>query len=197
MTDEQLVARFIDGDTTAFNALARRWQRPIYNFILKYSGDREDAGDLCQKTMIRAFRSLDRLRDPDRFSSWLYQIAVNISRDGARNRKLRSTVPIDSRDPDILDGIREMATDGRDHPDAAAHGRDVRELLSRALQAIPEEQRVVVVMKEYQGLRFTEIAEALQIPINTAKSRMYYGLSALRKLFDQWKIDEEMLGYDM
>lgn len=91
----------------------------------------------------------------------------------------------------------ELADNAANRPDASAHRQDVRHLLEKALGSIPEEQRVVVVMKEYQGLKFTEIADALQVPINTVKSRMYYGLSALKKLFDQWNIDQEMLRYDV
>jgi len=70
-------------------------------------------------------------------------------------------------------------------------------LINRALQHLPEEQRVVIVMKEYQGLKFTEIAETLNAPINTVKSRMYYGLSALKKIFDRWDISEDMVRYEL
>ena len=82
------------------------------------------------------------------------------------------------------------------HPDASAHQRNLRDVLHRALQEIPEEQRVVVIMKEYQGLKFREIAEALELPINTVKSRVYYGLKALRKLFGEWNVTEEVVWYD-
>jgi RNA polymerase sigma-70 factor (ECF subfamily) len=77
-----------------------------------------------------------------------------------------------------------------------AHRSGLREILNRALQEIPEEQRVVVIMKEYQGLKFREIAEAMELPINTVKSRLYYGLKALRKLFDEWNVTEEVVWYD-
>ena len=90
-----------------------------------------------------------------------------------------------------------MATPPDTYPDALAHESRVRTLLNRALQTIPEEQRVVIIMKEYQGLKFSEIAEALEVPLNTVKSRMYYGLNALRKVFDQWNINEEMVRYEL
>ena len=180
MTDAQLVARFVDGDPSAFNILARRWQGPIYNFILRYAGCRDEARDLCQKTFINAYRSLHRLRDPERLSSWLYQIAMNAARDAARSRSLHPTMSLDEYAEEHPEGLGAMADDERNRPDAAAQDRNVRDLLNEALQSIPEEQRVVVVMKEYQGLKFTEIAEALQVPINTVKSRMYYGLTGLR-----------------
>lgn len=168
-----------------------------HNFILRYAGSRDEARDLCQKTFVKAYRSLRRLRDPERLSSWLYQIATNVSRDAARSRNLHPTVSLDELSEEHPEGLGAMADHERNRPDAAAHDRDVRELLNQALQSIPEDQRVVVVMKEYQGLKFTEIADALQVPINTVKSRMYYGLSALRKLFDGWNISQEMLRHDL
>jgi len=83
------------------------------------------------------------------------------------------------------------------HPDRIASRNQLRDLLEKALQEIPEEQRVVVIMKEYQNLKFTEIAEILGAPVNTVKSRLYYGLNALRKVLARWDIDREVLSYEM
>ena len=192
MTDAELIERFLKGEVAAFNTLVRRWERETYNFILRYVGNREDARDLCQKTFIRVYQGLRRLRDPQKFSTWLYQIAVNACHDASRSR--RPVVSLEGQGEEDSEAP-EMATEPSTYPDAIVHNLGVRELLNRALQSIPEEQRVVVVMKEYQGLKFTEIAEALQVPLNTVKSRMYYGLRALRKIFEQWNIDEEKLRY--
>ncbi|MDA0746671.1 MAG: sigma-70 family RNA polymerase sigma factor [bacterium] len=196
MTDAELVARFLAGDVGAFNTLVRRWERPAYNFILRYAGNREEARDLCQKTFIRVHKNLRRLRDREKFSTWFYQVALNTCRDAARSRQRHPTCSLDGMEEVDLGTVSEMVSSSI-QPDAVAHNLGVRELLNRALQAIPEEQRVVVVMKEYQGLKFVEIAEVLEVPLNTVKSRMYYGLNALRKLFEQWQIDEEMVRYDV
>jgi RNA polymerase sigma-70 factor (ECF subfamily) len=83
------------------------------------------------------------------------------------------------------------------HPDRVVSRNELRDILEKVLQEIPEEQRVVVVMKEYQGLKFTEIVEVLGVSVNTIKSRMYYGLSALKKILAQWQIDEEVMLYDV
>ena len=200
MTDAQLITRFHDGKVDAFNTLVWRWEKNLYNFILRYVGDREEAKDLCQKTFIRVYRNLPRLRDPQKFSAWLYQIAVNICRDELRKRRRRPMCSLESLQ-ESEDGqpnpTLEMAAPSSTHPDAVVQDLDLRDLLNRALQAIPEEQRVVIIMKEYKGLKFAEIAEVLQTPLNTVKSRMYYGLSALRKILDQWNIDEEMVRYEV
>jgi RNA polymerase sigma-70 factor (ECF subfamily) len=94
-------------------------------------------------------------------------------------------------------GVTEMAINSTANPDEAVLNRDLRDLLHRAMQEIPEDQRLVIIMKEYQGLKFIEIAEILQTSVNTVKSRMYYGLSALKKVFKKWEINEEILRYEV
>ena len=188
MTDPELITRFQSGQVAAFNTLVQRWECPIFNFILRYAGNKDDAHDLCQQTFIRAYKNLKRLRDPDKFTSWIYQIALNACRDGSRRRKF---ISLDTQQE--FDPIADTAP----HPDALAHNQSVKTLLNRALQDLPEEQRVVIIMKEYQGLKFTEIAETLKVPINTVKSRMYYGLSTLKKIFDRWHISEDMVRYEL
>lgn len=198
MTDIELIALFLDGHAPAFDTLVGRWQARLYNFVLRHMGDREEARDLCQQAFIQAYRKLDRLQDHRTFAAWLYRIAVNLCRDCQRQRQRRPILYLEDVDGEASEKLMETrpANPGA-APDHEAGQRDVRELLRRALQSLPEEQRVVVVMKEYEGLKFTQIADILQTPVNTVKSRMYYGLKSLRKLFDQWKVTEEIIGYDM
>jgi len=199
MTDVDLIARFLEGQTTAFNTLVWRWQDRLYNFVLRYVGNREEARDLCQQIFIRVYRSLGDLRNPERFSTWIYQIALNTCRDQLRQRQRHASLSLDHFEEEhgqphpALEGAASQAPPA----DARMHENDLRHLLSRALQTIPEEQRVVVVMKEYQNLKFTEIAAVLETQINTVKSRLYYGLKGLRKIFDQWGISKENIGYEL
>jgi len=199
MTDADLITRFLDGQNGAFNTLVWRWQDRLYNFVLRYVGNREEARDLCQKIFIRAYRSLGDLRDPERFSTWIYQIALNTSRDQLRHQQRHSNLSLDHFEEEHGQPhpVLEQADAQFPPTDAGTHAQDLRDLLSRALQTIPEEQRVVVVMKEYQNLKFTEIAAVLEAPVNTVKSRLYYGLKGLRKIFDQWGLSEENIGYEL
>ncbi len=130
MTDAELIRRFRDGESHAFNGLAGRWHRRLYNFILRQVGDREEAHDLCQKVLIKAHRNLRRLRDPEKFSTWIYQIAVNTCRDELRRRRRHPTISLESL---------EQGTDGR--PDGtvkasarADNERDLRARTSRSSQ---------------------------------------------------------------
>ena len=199
MNDADLIARFLEGQVTAFNTLVWRWQDRLYNFVLRYVGNREEARDLCQQIFIRVYRSLGDLRNPERFSTWIYQIALNTCRDQLRQRQRHPNLSLDHFEEEHGQPHPSLEqVDAQSPPaDAQAHEQDLRDLLSRALQTIPEEQRVVVVMKEYQNLKFTEIAAVLEAPVNTVKSRLYYGLKGLRKIFAQWGISEENIGYEL
>ena len=200
MTDAELINSVLRGNLSAFNTLVWRWEKPLYNFALRYMGNREEAKDVCQVALLRAYQKLGSLRDPERFSTWMYQITVNVCRDELRKKKRKVTSSLDQLQDDNMHTTLpqlQMEKHPKSDPELAAQNYDVRHLLNRALQEIPEDQRVVIIMKEYQGLKFTEIAAALDISVNTAKSRMYYGLSAIRQLFSKWGIDKEKLVYEL
>ncbi len=199
MADEILIERFLSGDVSAFNTLVWRWEKQIYNFILRYLGDYELAKDAMQRTFIRVYKGLSKLRDRKKFSTWLFQIALNQCKDELKKRK-RKHVSISEVRRDDSSGSREIVSviaDPNNGPESVTQMDSVTSILKKALQCIPEEQRVVIIMKEYHGLKFIEIAEILSVPLNTIKSRMYYGLNSLRKVLEQWGIDREDLGYEV
>lgn len=200
MEDAQLIKNFLDGDDSAFNTLVSRWELNIYRFVLRYIGDRDEARDLCQIAFVRAFHKLPSLRDHQRFSSWLYQIALNVCRDESKRKKRKSTFSLNQfqlSEEQSLPNLHLVDESRHDQAGKQVHQSDVKNILQKALKQIPEEQRLVIVMKEYQGLKFTEIADALQISVNTVKSRLYYGLRALRKVLDNWNLDMEKMTYEL
>ncbi len=196
MEDSQLFQQVRDGVPQAFSLLVRRWEPRIYNFVLRYAGDRELAAEICQLTFIRLYKKSRSLRDASKFSTWLYQIALNIARDQLNYRRRWQSVSLDGlEEPQMertLAGPRP-ADHLRTQPDRQLLLGNLNDVLSKALGLLPEEQRTVVIMKHYEELKFREIAEILDIPENTVKSRMYYGLAALKKTFDHWKISKESL----
>jgi len=200
MTDEELIQKFKAGNVNAFNQLVWRWEKPIFNFILKMCGDIDTSKDICQRTFIRAYNSLRKLKSPEKFKSWLYQIALNLCRDEIRSHSKRNWVSLEKIQADSDDGAALPESLRSQRANSPEHQWEKTELclyLAEALKQIPEEQRVVIIMKEYQGLKFSEIAEILNQSINTIKSRMYYGLTALRKVFEQWEINKEAFEYDV
>jgi len=201
MTDTQLITHILDGDQSRFNSLVWRWEKPIYNFVLRYLGNKELAREVSQKVFIRVYKNLNKLRDPTRFSSWIYQIASNLCKDEIKRMNHRDFISLDLiQENNENEGHRlpnELQESEHFQPDTKLNQKQVSNIVQKALQQLPEEQRIVIIMKEYQGLKFKEIAEALNQPLNTVKSRMYYGLNGLRKIFEQWQITEEVLSYEM
>ena len=178
ISDENLLQLALAGDGGCFGELVTRWERRIYGFIYRYVGDREEARDLTQETFAKAYRNLSRLSDPGRFSSWLYKIALNECRMRFRRRRW-DTVP-------LLDSVEApQARTDEPTPEQALATKERVQLLREALLKLPEEQKTVILMKEYQGLKFREIAEVLDLPLSTAKSRMYLGLKTLRRLMEK------------
>ncbi|HEX7487037.1 MAG TPA: RNA polymerase sigma factor [Vicinamibacterales bacterium] len=178
LTDEELVARSVGGDAESFNQLIKRWERPIYALAYRTIGHEDDARDVVQETFLRAFRGLGGFKGQAKFSSWLYRIAMNLCRDWIR-RQRRTPVMVT---PDGLDLI-ELAGEGEgvERVDDAVARKDLSRIVARAMTVLPEEQRAAIVLKEYHGLTFQEIAELLGCPLSTVKTRLYQGLTVLRK----------------
>lgn len=178
-TDEELVARSRGGDLDSFNQLVLRWERPIYALAYRVIGREEDARDVAQETFLRAFRALGGFKGQAKFSSWLYRITLNLCRDWMR-RERRTPV---SQAPEGLD-IIELAGEG-EHPSESIEDvvsrKQLGRTVERAMALLPEEQRTAIIMKEYHGLTFQEIADLLDCPLSTVKTRLYQGLTVLRK----------------
>ena len=175
-TDEELVAAFQDGDASAFDQLVRRWDRRIHGAIYRVVGADEDARDLCQEAFLKAYRGLGSFKREARFSSWLYQIALNVCRDRLRRR--RGRVPVSLDELEASTDVRLRATSPS--PLELVEAQDLSRVVERAMAGLSEDEREVIVLKEYQGLTFPEIAETLAIPQSTVKTRLYRGLSLLR-----------------
>lgn len=177
-TDEELVARSNGGDPDSFNELIRRWERPIYALAYRQIGREEDARDVCQETFLRAFRALKGFRGQAKFSSWLYRIAINLCRDWMR-RERRTPVMQAPEDVDLMD---LAAARGPSESIEDRIGRnDLSRAVERAMAILPEEQRAAIVLKEYHGLTFQEIADLVGCPLSTVKTRLYQGLTVLRR----------------
>ena len=197
MTDVELINRFLDGNINAFNLLVKRWEKPIYNFIYKNVSNTCIAKDICQKTFIRVYMKLHKLKDVNKFSSWLYKIAINLCRDEQRKNKNKNYISCDQTENEENYTPIQLATDENTAPDKILDKKQIENLLKEQLQKIPEEQRVVIIMKQYQDLKFREIADILDEPINTVKSRLYYGLKALKNNFKKAKLTKEVFLNEM
>ena len=177
MTDEQLVERALAGEADAFGVLVRRWERQIYSLALRMLSHEEAARDVCQETFLSAFRNLSKFRGEAQFSSWLYRITLNQCNTYLRRTQTRANVSLDEQ---LEAGAPEPAQ-AAELVDEVIERQQRARHLRKALAAIPPEMRQVVVMKEYEGLKFQEIAEILGLPVSTVKTRLYTGLTQLRR----------------
>jgi RNA polymerase sigma-70 factor (ECF subfamily) len=177
-TDEELVARSISGDADSFNELILRWERPIYALAYRTIGREEDARDVCQETFLRAFRALPGFRGQAKFSSWLYRIALNLCRDWVR-RERRAPVVQPPEDADLME--MAAAVEPSESIEDLVARKDLAQAVERAMALLPEEQRTAIVLKEYHGLTFQEIADLIGCPLSTVKTRLYQGLTVLRR----------------
>jgi RNA polymerase sigma-70 factor (ECF subfamily) len=181
MSDEHLLELAAQGNGNSFGILVERWEHRIFRFICRYVGNIEEAQDLTQDTFSKAFQNLSKLSDPARFSSWLYTIALNECRMRFRRSHRHNHVSLEDVQVDRESSRLQKA----DTPEDSVVRNEGVQRLRKAFGRLPSEQREVILMKEYEGLRFHEISEVLSIPLSTAKSRMYLGLKTLRKILEE------------
>ncbi|MBL7870415.1 MAG: RNA polymerase sigma factor [Cyclobacteriaceae bacterium] len=199
MHSDTLVSRAREGDKNAQGKLVQLWYKRIYNFSYKFFFDHDMAMEVSQKTFISMYKNMEGLQEITRFKSWLYTIAVNQCREELRKKKTRRSVSLhDLRPGEHEESYRWEASSSRsENPEKQLRQSELSDLLQQCLMELSDEQREVVIMKEYEGLKFREIAEALQISENTVKSRMYYGLDGLKKILESKNITKETIGYEL
>lgn len=184
MTDEQLVALTQGGNTQAFNGLAARWEGSLYRFTLRTLGNPEDARDVCQEALLKAYQQIGRLREGGKFKAWVHHIALNLCRDRFRSPARRAeTRSID--DEEYKEGAlaAELAAQSPSQirPERAVLMRTIEEVLG----FLPAEQRTAILLREYQGFTSEEIGEITGVPAATIRTRIFYGLKSMRKMLDE------------
>jgi RNA polymerase sigma-70 factor (ECF subfamily) len=181
-TDEELVARSVGGDPDSFNQLVVRWERPVFALAYRVIGHEEDARDVCQETFLRAFRALGGFKGQAKFSSWLYRITLNLCRDWIRRqRRLPAAAVSDGSDFAETFGLESAET----AVDELVSRKDLAARVAKAMTRLPDEQRTAIILKEYHGLTFQEIADLQGCPLSTVKTRLYQGLTVLRRHLEE------------
>lgn len=176
--DAEMIRRYRAGDPDAFEALVRRYQRPLTTYLYRLTGSRAAADDLFQETFLKVLRGLPGYREKDRFGSWLFGIATNVASDAwRRNRGWRERV---DADPDAVDN----APDPAPMPDVETERRDILQKIESALPEIPLKERRVFLLRQHTDLTFREIAELVDEPLNTVLGHMRNATIKLRKALD-------------
>jgi len=174
---EEAVQRFLEGEEEAFGRIVRRWERKIYNLAWRMVGNREDAQDIVQETFLSVFKSLRYLRDPASFSTWMYQIALNHCR--ARRRSRSPHLSLDDPGADQMIDKKPLATGipAEDRGDPL----EILDMIQKSLAGLSDDHRSAIVLKEYMGLSLEELANVMECPLSTAKSRLYHGLREVQR----------------
>ena len=170
--DADLIQRAAKGNVEAYNLLVSRWEKRMYNYLLRITGNREDALDLTQDVFLKAYQNLRKLEDPGRFMSWIYRIAHNEAYSMFRKR--RPETDVDEMEPR---GTETGITVGG----SSVFPIELSLSVASALGRLSPEQREAVVLKIYQGFKFEEMAEILACPVSTVKSRLYTALDLLKQ----------------
>jgi RNA polymerase sigma-70 factor (ECF subfamily) len=173
--DAELIRAYQNGEAEAFAALVRKYERPLFTFLLRLVGNRQSAEDLFQDTFLRVLRALPEYQEDGRFSGWLFGIANNLAVDLQRRRRVQRRYFLDD------DEALTAAIDYHSAADAEVERAEVMRLAEAALRQLPEKQRQVFLLRQYGDLSFKEIAELLGEPRNTVLSHMHYAVTKLRQ----------------
>ena len=187
-SDESLMLRYRDGDVRAFELLVTRHRKPLFNFILRFVRDTAQAEDVTQETFLRLVKGADAYERQAKFTTWLYTIARNLCVDASRRGKHRKVASLDAPLGDD-DGasLLDLLPDGAAGVDRQAQSRELGLRLRQAIEALPDEQREIFLLREVADLQFNEIANVVGCPENTVKSRMRYALEKLREALEEYR----------
>ncbi len=177
--DQQLVERVQRGDKAAFDLLVVKYQRKIFRLLSRLIRDAAEIEDVAQEAFIKAYRALPNFRGDSAFYTWLYRIAINTAKNYlvSQGRRAPTSTPSDIEDAETFDDgdhLRDLNT-----PDSMLVTKQVGEAVNRAIDQLPEDLRTAIVLRELEGLSYEEIAESMQCPIGTVRSRIFRAREAI------------------
>lgn len=177
-TDKQLVARVQKGDKRAFDMLVLKYQYKVHAIVSRYIKDFDEVNDVVQEAFIKAYRALAKFRGDSQFYTWLYRIAVNTAKNYlvARNRRPPAN-DVDAADADDYEGsdrLRDI-----DSPENLLYRDELEAVVDNAIKDLPEDLRTAVTLREFEGLSYEEIAEVMDCPVGTVRSRIFRAREAI------------------
>ncbi|MDX3893591.1 MULTISPECIES: RNA polymerase sigma factor RpoE [Pusillimonas] len=177
--DAELVARVQRGDKRAFDLLVLKYQRKIMRLLSRMIRDPGDVEDVAQEAFIKAYRALPQFRGESAFYTWLYRIAINTARNWQASSARRPSAPnvIETEDGETfsqIDNLTDIST-----PESLAASRQIVETVNAAINALPEELRTAIVLREIEGMSYEDIAQTMGCPIGTVRSRIFRAREAI------------------
>ena len=179
-SDKKLVKRVQKGDKGAFDLLVLKYQHKIVNLVMRYVRDPEIALDITQEAFIKAYRALPRFRGDSAFYTWMYRIAVNTAKNHlAAQRRRPMDVELDLQDPEQYDLHAKLKE--TDTPEGVTLSNELKETVERAIAALPEDLRTAIILRELDGMSYEEIAQTMECPVGTVRSRIFRARDAIAK----------------
>ena len=176
-TDQQLVQRAQRGDLRAFDLLVLKYQGRIAALVSRYIADPGEVEDVTQEAFIKAYRALEKFRGDSAFYTWLYRIAANAAKNHLVAKGRRPGADATIEDAEAFESSGALAEAGT--PEALAMGEELARVLEDALQALPEELRAALTLREFEGLSYDDIAAVLECPVGTVRSRIFRAREAI------------------
>jgi RNA polymerase sigma-70 factor, ECF subfamily len=178
--DLALIRRVQQGDRSAFDLLVVKYQHKIVKLIMRYVRDSSEALDVAQEAFLKAYRAAPSFRGDSAFYTWLYRIAINTAKNHlVANARKPVSYDLDTQDPEqagIMNELRELDT-----PEALVQSEEIRDTINRAIHALPEELRTAILLREIEGLSYEEIAQTMECPVGTVRSRIFRAREAIDK----------------
>ncbi len=179
-TDAQLVRRVQKGDKGAFDLLVLKYQHKIVNLVMRYVRDPDQALDITQEAFLKAYRALPRFRGDAAFYTWMYRIAVNTAKNYlAAQRRRPMDVELDMQDPEQYELHAKLKE--TDTPEGVTLSNELYETVERAIAALPDDLRTAIVLRELDGMSYEEIAQTMECPVGTVRSRIFRARDAISK----------------
>ena len=179
-SDKKLVKRVQRGDKGAFDLLVLKYQHKIVNLVMRYVRDPELALDITQEAFIKAYRALPRFRGDSAFYTWMYRIAVNTAKNHlAAQRRRPMNVELDFQDPEQYDLHAKLKE--TDTPEALTLSNELKNTVEQAIAALPEDLRTAIILREIEGMSYEEIAQTMECPVGTVRSRIFRARDAISK----------------
>jgi RNA polymerase sigma-70 factor, ECF subfamily len=179
--EKKLIERCRNGDTAAFNILVRRYERTVFNTAYRLCNSYDDAADIAQEAFVRAWNNLKNFRGEAQFSTWIHRIVTNVFLDDRKKKRARPTRSLDEDMELDENSVQRQYEDTSPGPEAIAEGDERQRILQRAIATLPEAQRTMIVLYHARGLAYEEIAEIMDLPMGTVKSRLNRARLALRE----------------
>lgn len=171
-SDEAIVKRVQQGDVSAYNILVIKYQHKVAQIISKFVGNSADVSDVAQEAFIKAYKAINNFRGESSFYTWLYRIVVNAAKTYLEsNSKRKNHIDVDSEEFQSIDSQGVLTS--RESPDKIIESQELQQVILSAMNELPEELRQAIMLREVEGMSYEDMADLLQIPIGTVRSRIF------------------------